>query len=99
MKKLYSGQIIIQISTIVDSQNDSIKERDAAHAAIDLDFLRELSNLAMAKGYSSNSAGFDLKVIREASENDVENLKEAVRKARAEEQVIRGEDTVCRIYF
>ena len=38
MHKWYNGQITIQLSTIVEAQEDSTKERNSAHDAIDLDF-------------------------------------------------------------
>lgn len=99
MLKWYNGQITIQLSTIVKSQEDSTKERNSAHDAISLDFLTELKELVKAKGYSSNFVGFDLQLAGDATPTDIEELEKTVRQAKGKEDVIRGKATVTKIYF
>jgi len=99
MLKWYNGQITIQLSTIVKSQEDSTKERNSAHDAINLDFLTELKELVKAKGYSSNFVGFDLQLAGDATMTDIEALEKTVRQAKAKEDVIRGKAIVTKIYF
>ncbi|MFW7186720.1 hypothetical protein [Lysinibacillus sp. BNK-21] len=99
MHKWYKGQITIQLGTIVEAQEDSTKERNSAHDAINLDFLTELKELVKAKGYSSNFVSFDLHLAGDATSTDIEGLEETVRQAKAKEDVIRGKATVTKIYF
>lgn len=99
MHKWYNGQITIQLSTIVEAQEDSTKERNSAHDAIDLDFLTDLKELVKAKGYTSNFVGFDLQLAGDATMTDIEELEKTVRQAKAKVDVIRGKATVTKIYF
>ncbi|MGE7942228.1 hypothetical protein ACQKNB_09085 [Lysinibacillus xylanilyticus] len=99
MHKWYKGQITIQLGTIVEAQEDSTKERNSAHDAINLDFLTELKELVKAKGYSSNFVGFDLQLAGNATMTDIEALEKNVHQAKLKEDVIRGKATVTKIYF
>ncbi|MFJ7668260.1 hypothetical protein ACIQXI_14270 [Lysinibacillus sp. NPDC097195] len=99
MHKWYNGQITIQLSTIVEAQEESTKECNSAHDAIDLDFLTDLKELVKAKGYTSNFVGFDLQLAGDATMTDIEELDKTVRQAKAKEDVIRGKATVTKIYF
>lgn len=99
MHKWYKGQITIQLGTIVEAQEDSTKERNSAHDAIDLDFLTDLKELVKAKGYTSNFVGFDLQLAGDATMTNIEELDKTVRQAKAKEDVIRGKATVTKIYF
>lgn len=84
MLKWYNGQITIQLSTIVKAQEDSTKERNSAHDAIDLDFLTELKELVKAKGYSSNFVGFDLQPGGNATTSDIEALEKKCSSSKIE---------------
>lgn len=99
MHKKYSGLITIQLSTIVEAQKDSTKERNSAHDGIDLDFLDELMYLVMAKGYKSTFVGFDLQLVGDATKDDIKSLNEAVSRAESKAAVTRGKATVTRISF
>lgn len=99
MHKWYNGQITIQLGTIVEAQEDSTKERNSAHDAINLDFLTELKELVKSKGYSSNFVGFDLQPAGNATMTDIEALEKNVHQAKLKEDVIRGKATVTKIYF
>lgn len=99
MHKLYNGQITLQLSTIVEAQQDSVKERNSAHEAIDNDFLRELMTLVKAKGYFCGYADFDLQQCGEATITDLENLEKKVKEAKDKEEEIRGKVTVTKISF
>lgn len=99
MHKCYSGQITISLSTIVAAKEDSTKERNSAHEAIDLGFLNELMALVEAKGYISGFASFDLKLSGEAGKAELEKLNRHVMEAKKKEDVIRGKATVTKIPF
>lgn len=99
MHKWYKGQITIQLGTIVEAQEDSTKERNSAHDAINLDFLTELKELVKAKGYSSNFVSFDLQPAGNATMTDIEALEKNVHQAKLKEDVIRGKATITKIYF
>jgi len=99
MHKWYNGQITIQLGTIVEAKEDSTKERNSAHDAINLDFLTHLKELVKAKGYSSNFVGFDLQPAGNTTMTYIEALEKNVHQAKLKEDVIRGKATVTKIYF
>lgn len=99
MYKCYNGQITISLSTIVTAQEDSTKERNSAHEAIDLELLKELQALAEARGYISSFVSLDLHLMGESGAKELEYLNKNVQKAKNKEDEIRGKTTVTKVYF
>lgn len=98
-KNLYKGQLIMEITTAVEQCDDPKVECNNAHEAFDFDLMGELRTLVQAKGYYVNYTGVDLKYVKPASENIIEVINDAVKQSRNDEFDLRGQTTICGVYF
>lgn len=71
-KKLYSGEITLQVFTTVEANEDSVQERNNAHLALDFDLFSELRKLVEERGYHVQFVGADLHYDEDADTSDIE---------------------------
>lgn len=86
-KKLYGGNITLQVFTTVDANEDLVQERNNAHLDLDLDLFAKLRKLIVDQGYDVSVVGADLHFIDDADEAEIDLVnkrKEAAKKRRKE---------------
>lgn len=95
--ELFYGDVTFRLFTVTESQEDARATKNLAHEGLSNELLNELKALIEARGYYVQELSADLNPIDEASEHQIKSINEVVRRAKTQENVIRGKTKVVRI--
>lgn len=90
-KKLYSGEITLQVFTTVEANEEPVQERNNAHLDLDFDLFSELRKLVEGRGYHAPYVGADLHHVEDVDKSVIEfvSKKKAESKNRRQKRYMR----------